>query len=601
MVHPEYPRRRSPLGRAGGLLAGLLLALFGGAVALAADNLVEQGRRIYVDGVLTSGEPLTALRAGDVRGEGGSVACITCHRPSGMGQVEGDLQIRPITGNYLYHIGRKNLATMDPRIGKRMNQAHAGYTDETLARAIREGINSQNVRMAPLMPRYNLEAPDMLALQAYLKQLSANWSPGVTAKMIHFATIVTPDVEPERRKVYLDMLQGIFDQKNGSTMPGRRHMVSPAEMLGGTERNWTLHVWALEGAPETWATQLEAFNARQPVFAVLGGLSSGDWSPVADFCEQKRLPNWFPSVDYSPSAHGAYTVYFSRGVGLEADVLARALLDGEAPKGRIVQIYREGRIGQKGAEQLRTALAGEGYKGQLEDRAIRKPGRPAVRAALAGLGRGDVAVLWLTPDDLAALGEGAPAKSRVIVSGRLARGQWAKLAPAAKKSLEVLTPYLLPQEQDANLATYRIWMDLRKFPVVDDAVQSELFFAASYMTATISEMLDNLYVDYLLERVENMLTVQETLRAVDESRMRALAGKPGAMIAHYGPETSPEGIHRSTLDRMTNIKNQQTGTSIYPALSLGAGQRHASKGAYLTRVAGPGLHDLISEAGWIVP
>jgi hypothetical protein len=189
----------------------------------------------------------------------------------------------------------------------------------------------------------------------------------------------------------------------------------------------------------------------------------------------------------------------------------------------------------------------------------------------------------------------------VIVSGRLARGQWASLPAAAKKSLEVVTPYLLPHDQDANLASFRIWLELRKFPVVDEAMQNELFFAASYMTATISEMLDNLYADYLLERVENMLTVQESLRAVDESRMRALAGRPGAMIAHYGPETSPEGIHRSTLERVTNIKSRQTGTSIYPALSLGAGQRHASKGAYLARVAGPGLADLVSDTGLIIP
>jgi len=37
--------------------------------------------------------------------------------------------------------------------------------------------------------------------------LSEQWSPGVTAEMIHFATVITPGVEPERAKVLLDMMR----------------------------------------------------------------------------------------------------------------------------------------------------------------------------------------------------------------------------------------------------------------------------------------------------------------------------------------------------------------------------------------------------------
>jgi hypothetical protein len=118
---------------------------------------------------------------------------------------------------------------------------------------------------------------------------------------------------------------------------------------------------------------------------------------------------------------------------------------------------------------------------------------------------------------------------------------------------------------------------------------------------TISEMLDNLYRDYLIERPENMLSLQEYTRSVDERRMRAIAGRPGAMIEHYGPESSPVGIHRDTLDLVTSIRNAQTGTSIYPRLSLAPEQRFASKGAYIVRFADSEGDALVPESDWIVP
>jgi hypothetical protein len=64
---------------------------------------VELGRQIYEQGVLSSGE-LTGDRLGRNPVSGAKAACVNCHRRSGMGQVEGDIAVQPITGNFLQHV-----------------------------------------------------------------------------------------------------------------------------------------------------------------------------------------------------------------------------------------------------------------------------------------------------------------------------------------------------------------------------------------------------------------------------------------------------------------------------------------------------------------
>ena len=263
-----------------GGLAWLCLALCLLVILLAASNAfagaseLEIGRRIYVEGVLPSGAPLEGFR-GDIAFSGKQVACASCHRPSGMGSVEGDIQVPPITGNYLFQTGNSLQVTMDPRSGKRFNMAHAAYTDATLGKAIRQGVNVGGQDMSLLMPRYSLKNEDLRALTAYLKQLSQHYSPGVTKEEVHFATVITPDADPEKRRMLLKVLERGLVQKNGSTMlggkrSGRRHMVTAAELVLGTERKWVQHVWVLQGAPETWQQQLQVFNQKEPVFCNVG-------------------------------------------------------------------------------------------------------------------------------------------------------------------------------------------------------------------------------------------------------------------------------------------------------------------------------------------
>jgi hypothetical protein len=493
------------------------------------------------------------------------------------------------------------MATMDPRIGKRMNQAHPAYTEQTLAHAIRTGVNSEGEPMSLLMPRFELDDDDLAALQTYLAQLSHAWSPGVDEHTVRFATVLTPGIEPARRKVFLDMLHAAVAQKNGSTAPGHRHMVSPAEMLGVTERSWILDVWELRGAPASWGAQLDAYYRAAPVFAIVSGLSSGSWAPVAEFCERQQVPNWFPSVDLVPEP-GRYSLYFSRGVALEADVLATALrhpVDGSVPR-RVVQVYADAPVGRGAAEALTRALADSTIR--VDARVLTSTDPAALRQAVVGLdAQQDVLVLWLDSaalERIAALGApGVP----VYLSGRMTRGLPSGLPASWRARGRMVYPYQLPDQRDANLSTFHTWMAVRQFPQVDEALQAEVFFAVSYLTTTVAEMLDNLYRDYLLERPESMLSLQEATHSVEETRARASAGRPGAMLAHFGEQSTPQGIHRDTLERVTSIRSVQTGSSIYPYLGLGPGQRLASKGAYIVRYADSFSDTLLADSDWIVP
>jgi len=51
------------------------------------------------------------------------------------------------------------------------------YSEETLARAIRDGVDSEGRPLGYLMPRYALGDADMAALIDYLKQISVRHVP----------------------------------------------------------------------------------------------------------------------------------------------------------------------------------------------------------------------------------------------------------------------------------------------------------------------------------------------------------------------------------------------------------------------------------------
>jgi hypothetical protein len=636
------------------------------APALSSDpRVIERGRLLYTEGRRENGAPLVGQRLdGQVGLRGAAAACVLCHRRSGLGAVEGTNAIAPISGRYLFDQDRRAVVNMNLRTRKSFNHRHEPYSLATLGQALREGRHESGRELDALMPRYQLDDGDLLALASYLRQLSNRWSAGVSDKSVRLATIITPDVDARRRRIFLDTFNAIVAQKNGNIVHGQRTMSSGAEMVLQTDRQWEVEVWELKGPATSWGAQLDKLQRDKPVFAVASGLGAGNWAPVHAFCERQALPCWFPSVGAVPSDSETdfYSVYFSRGATLEAEVLARHLesagtssaasASGPAAHPRLLQVYADANLADDGPlSTLRTRLGDSRWTVQ----ALRfdAGNAAALRTALAGLGEHDAVVFWLTPVQLTQLAELAgldamkAPRARNYFSTALGGGDQIVLPAGWQAQARLLYPYQLPALRQRSLTYFHEWLRTRNMALQDEVLQSEVYFSLSYLNDTLVDMLDNVHRDYLLERGENMLSLREASKAEDEARelslpkmntapagarplrqmaQRAmvprLAGRAGAIpqaSALAGNNAATRGMGmlapKAAVDDDADDLPQQAptpagtaaasgaaeGTTVYPRLSLGQLQRHASKGAYILRPAASSSDTPQVEVDWLVP
>jgi hypothetical protein len=527
--------------RAGPILA-LLIALAGNGLAASNPAGVDimPGQRIYRDGILPSGDPLRATVQQGVVLSGADAACVKCHRRSGLGSSEGRNNIRPIAGRLLFS---QPEPTPPVATGGGAGARVAGrpaYTEATLARALREGFDPAGHALDPLMPRYSLSDAEVAQLRTYLGALSSEPSPGVSDTAIHFATIIAPGVSPEKTQAMLDVMRAFVSDKNGGTRKETRRREVGREQMYRAYRTWVLHPWALSGSPETWPEQLAAYYRQQPVFAVIGGIGGGSWQPVHAFCEAFELPCVFPDVDYPDvTGTGYYPLYFSRGVTLEAEVLAKHLLEtGQAGKtGTVVQVYRDTALGRLPAQALRQALQGRGGKTIIDYPLAANRTPEEFLAKLSANESPNALVIWLDTADLGAPAfSGAPPAglAEIYVSASLSAMHPPDWPENWLNKLRMIYPFDLPASREQRLARMKVWLRARNIPLADERTQANAFFAATVTGDAVSHLGENFSRDYFIERIEQM--TQTSL--------------------------SP---------------------SIYPRLSLGPGQRYASKGGYVVR------------------
>ncbi|MDE2251385.1 MAG: cytochrome c [Gammaproteobacteria bacterium] len=544
------------------LAVALALGVLGASSRAAEAPSTEAGQAIYRRGILPSGAPLEGRRqVGGLGLKGADAACINCHRRSGLGTREGNLSIPPVTGQYLFHTRE---ATMQEPVLHYVEGMHGNrdpYTDVTLARAIREGVDSGGRALSTLMPRFALNDADMAALINYLKSLGAGRQPGVSDTLLQFATVITPDADPARRQGMLDVLNQFVTDKNAFPFgPSPQMRTSGKTMYSKSmftaRRHWQLHVWQLTGPPAGWGKQLRAFYAREPVMALLSGAGGPEWGPVHDFCEHEQVPCLFPNVEVPVVAAGDfYSLYFSRGVLLEAALIARriaASFNGK-PGAVVEQIYRAGDSGEAGARALAAALRSSGIEARSQ---VLPPGAPgsAVSNALHEAMHAEVGalVLWLRPADLAALGEAPKALPPVYLSGLLGGLEAAPLPSSWRPQALMAYPFDLPDRRVVRVDYPLGWFSFRHIPVVAEQVQADTYLACGILAETLNHMADVTDRDYLVELMQEILE------------------------------------HRIM-------------TGYYPRLTLGTGQTLASKGGYFVRFADPSGVRLVADGDWTVP
>lgn len=546
----EYARR----------IITLLLALSASA-AFASDSPSgkDDGMRIYREGLLPSGAALRGVLRNGAELSGADAACAKCHRRSGLGGGEGQKTIRPIAGRLLFDLP-SSPATERAGVLSEVVKAKPRYTVETLALALREGVDSSGRSLDELMPRFDIRDEDIAQLASYLKHLSQTKAPGVSESEIHFATIITPGVDPVRTKAMLDVLETFFADKNSGTRKEGKRKAFGREQMSRSYRTWVLHVWKLEGLPETWSAQLEDYYREQPVFAALSGIGAGNWRPVHEFCEQAGLPCLFPNVDYPVISETDYaSIYFSHGVALEAEVLAKHLAGARqnGQSGPIVQVFRDDAIGRVPAQVFRSALQRSGIN-DVTDRPVtgQSPLPSELWNSLLGSERPGILVLWLNEGDLAnlpALAGPTPGLESLYISASLVTSPCrVLLCDTWLDKVRLIYPFELPSWRAQRASRMDIWLRSKNIPLLDERIQANTYFAVTVSGDALAHMGENFSRDYFIERVEQMT-------------------------------------------------EQSLSSFLYPRLSLGPGQRFASRGSYVVRFSGSSENTLVPVSDWIVP
>jgi hypothetical protein len=562
-------------------LAILLTAGFSPAVGaessvpgLSREETLRLGERIYRDGILPSGEPTTAVLPGGNSVDGTMFSCVSCHLRSGLGSLEGEVLTPPTNGDTLYKpwsslleirkqwargMGgpKKRYMHYLTRVGDFPKRS--AYTDETLADALLGGANPEGRELHGAMPRYTFGLRDMAILIAYLKSLSNEPSPGVTETTIRFATVITEEVSrKERDEMLLPLERYLRDYNNRqpsqSGGPG-------GGWSGGVPRlvaqlafpQVSLARWELKGSPETWRGQLEEYYRKEPVFALVGGITTKEWRPVHEFCEVHMIPCLFPITDLPVvSTTDWYTLYFSKGFYQEGEAAARHLAGTGSPaQGRtVVQVYPDSPEGKAFASGFRDVWSESG-RGPLADKAY-PAGTRVTREFLVrmiGKERHAVLALWTGVEALPALDtvvRGDGGVSRVYLSASLLMDGLLAVPEALRDRTYITYPYALSDPEPGSLG------GKPPLEITDRRIRDKMASLSSVLTEVFTSWQTNYYRDYMLDIIDCSMPMDSS---------------------QFAP---------------------------FERTSFGPNQRFASKGCYIVQLSKGDHPELVRKTDWVV-
>ena len=265
----------------------------------------RMGRTIYHQGRTDAGEDIqVSLSGSDSSLSAALFRCVQCHGVWGQGREEGGLHVPPLIPSFLRR-SHASLQTGQPR---------EGHTDQTLIRAITQGVDASGVPLHSGMPRYRFTEQQAKAVVAYLKKIGTeeDSDPGVSAQSITVGAALPlsgplAGIGQDAQAV----IEGYFRDLNERGGVYGRQIRLMVEDAGSN------------------SAQLEAATARlierEQVFALVGSFEFGEAVGTRSLIEQTQVPLLGP-LAFSPqlaAPPNPYIFYSLPGF----DVQYRALLD----------------------------------------------------------------------------------------------------------------------------------------------------------------------------------------------------------------------------------------------------------------------------------
>ena len=292
---------------------------------------------------------------------------------------------------------------------------------------------------------------------------------------------------------------------------------------------------------------------------MLGGIASGSWAPIHNFCEQQKIPCILPVTEQPVvSDTDWYTLYFSKGFYQEGEAAARYLrstLD-SSQNSRVVQIYRSGSDGALLAKRFQETL-GESGVITTTDKVLNtdEPITDKLLQQIFEAPRADAVLLWLENTDMSTATNWLVKQSQqpktVFASWGLLDGDTSAIPDQLRDKVYLTYPRDFPGNKRIQVNVLKRWLTIRKIPVTNLDIQSQMYFLGWMLPGAITHMRSEFFRDYFIESFDMM-------------------------------------------------KDQDYAIAAFPRLTFGPGQRYASKGCYIVQLADGAQPELIKKSEWII-
>jgi ABC-type branched-subunit amino acid transport system substrate-binding protein len=514
--------------------------LWFGANAAAQDGLTEpqaRGKQLYTTGVPADGrEVIAVLGEGGTQVPASALPCVGCHGRRGSGNAEGGLA----PSNVQWEILTRSYGGTGSA-----GREYPPYAESSFKRAVGMGLDSGGTPLHSAMPRYRLTQEEASDLVAYLKVISSELDPGVSARALKVGVVLPPESSLD------DMAEGVR-----SVLERRFDQLNKEGGLYGR----AIELSFVRPPVEGWRrrSKVASFVEDESIFALLGVFMAGADAELAALSSAEGVPSIGP-FSLRPQIDRPLNPWvFYLWPGLEQQ--ARALVqyttnfDARATETRLVVLYS--------ADESLASI------------------RQAIEQQVTALGEGSwTEVDWVAfsdqaPLDLAALAS-TPSSDDLLFVG--SESQTASLLQAIATGNWRPRIFLLgPLAGEAPL----------KAPL---ALSNRLFVAQPSIPSDYSPAALDLY---------RQLRGDDQAGAVgDATGNEELAALAAAEVLIEGLRRAGKAVSRQSLiEALETLYQFRTGFA--PPLSYSANSRVGASGAYLMRPE-PGTGRYAGLGGWV--